>query len=109
LSEFIGYTLHRTRLEPCVTFAALYLLRRLKTFYPEAVSFAGEKLFLISFIAAQKILIDGPYGNRAFATIAQDIMDLKEINTWERELYDDLNWCLAVDPKELETFTRSLR
>ncbi|KAI9433920.1 hypothetical protein H4582DRAFT_2060597 [Lactarius indigo] len=36
LDHFIAYALHRTRLHPSVTFAALYLLQRLKARFPAA-------------------------------------------------------------------------
>jgi hypothetical protein len=36
LGHFVAYTLHRTRLASCVTFAAFFLLQRLKNRFPAA-------------------------------------------------------------------------
>ncbi|EJD37574.1 hypothetical protein AURDEDRAFT_73061, partial [Auricularia subglabra TFB-10046 SS5] len=108
LGEFIGYTLCRTRLERCVTFAALFLLQRVKSKHPWAICSAGEKLFLVSFMVANKILIDCSYWSKSFARIGRYSTTLLDINEGEKELCDLLEWRLTVCPEELEAFTELL-
>ena len=49
LAHFIAYALHRTRLTSSVTFAALYLLQRLKTRFIAARGSSGHHLFISAF------------------------------------------------------------
>jgi hypothetical protein len=46
LDHFIAYALHRTRLHPSVTFAALYLLQRLKARFPATKGSSGDTDYL---------------------------------------------------------------
>ncbi|KAI9433605.1 hypothetical protein BJY52DRAFT_1132160, partial [Lactarius psammicola] len=57
LDHFIAYAPHHTRLHPSVTFAALYLLQRLKVRFPTMSS--GHRLFISAFIL--KTICDNTY------------------------------------------------
>jgi hypothetical protein len=61
LDHFIVYALHRTRLHSSVTFAALYLLQRLKARFPAAKGSSGHRLFISAFMLASKIICDDTY------------------------------------------------
>ena len=65
LDHFIAHALHRTRLHPSVTFAALYLLQRLKARFPAAKGSSGRRLFISAFMLASKIISDGTYSNKS--------------------------------------------
>jgi hypothetical protein len=58
LDHIIAYALHRTRLHPSVTLAALYLLQRLKARFPAAKGYSGHRLFISAFMLASKIMCD---------------------------------------------------
>ena len=64
-ATFIAYALHRTRLHPSVTFAALYLLQRLKSCFPATKGPSGHRLFLSAFMLASKIICDDTYSNKS--------------------------------------------
>ena len=54
--HFIAYALHHTRLTPLVTFAALYLLQRLKTRF-----ITVHRLLISAFMTASKVSCDDTY------------------------------------------------
>lgn len=104
LDHFIAYALHRTRLHPSVTFAALYLLQRLKARFPAAKGSSGHRLFISAFMLASKIICDDTYSNKSWCIVGQGMFALREINQMEREMCSYLEWQLNVDPSTLRDF-----
>ncbi|KAI0084022.1 hypothetical protein BDY19DRAFT_998106 [Irpex rosettiformis] len=78
LDLFITHALHRTRLHPSVTFAALYLLRRLKARFPAACGSSGHRLFISAFMLASKVICDDTYLNKSWSIVGQEPTSLKE-------------------------------
>ncbi|KAH9171435.1 hypothetical protein EDB89DRAFT_2070756 [Lactarius sanguifluus] len=76
LDHFIAYALHRTRLHPSVTFAALYLLQRLKARFPAAKGSSGHRLFISAFMLASKIICDDTYSNKSWCIVGQGILNV---------------------------------
>jgi hypothetical protein len=109
LDHFIAYALHRTRLHPSVTFAALYLLQRLKARFPAAKGSSGHRLFISAFMLASKIICDDTYSNKAWCIVGQGMFALREINQMEREMCSYLEWQLNVDPSTLRDFESRVR
>lgn len=109
LAMFIAYALHRTRLAPCVTFAALFLLQRLKNRFPAARGSSGHRLFISAFMIASKVVCDDTYSNKSWAVVGQGMFQLREINQMEREMCGYLEWQLNVDYLELESFTEKVQ
>jgi hypothetical protein len=105
LALFVAYALHRTRLASCVTFAALFLLQRLKNRFPAARGSSGHRLFISAFMIASKVVCDDTYSNKSWAVVGQGMFQLKEINQMEREMCGYLEWHLNIDYQELEQFT----
>ncbi|KAI0036152.1 hypothetical protein K488DRAFT_6984, partial [Vararia minispora EC-137] len=104
LDVFIAYALHRTRLAESVTFAALYLLQRLKSRFPAAKGSSGHRLFISAYMLASKIICDDTYSNKSWCIVAQHMFQLREINQMEREMCSYLEWQLNVDPDVLREF-----
>lgn len=104
LDHFIAYALHRTRLHSSVTFAALYLLQRLKARFPAAKGSSGHRLFISAFMLASKIICDDTYSNKSWCIVGQGMFALREINQMEREMCSYLEWQLNVDPQTLRDF-----
>ncbi|KAI0282484.1 hypothetical protein BGY98DRAFT_954300 [Russula aff. rugulosa BPL654] len=104
LDHFIAYALHRTRLHSSVTFAALYLLQRLKARFPAAKGSSGHRLFISAFMLASKIICDDTYSNKSWCIVGQGMFALREINQMEREMCSYLEWQLNVDPATLRDF-----
>jgi len=104
LDHFIAYALHRTRLHLSVTFAALYLLQRLKARFPAAKGSSGHRLFISAFMLASKIICDDTYSNKSWCIVGQGMFALREINQMEREMCSYLEWQLNVDPTTLRDF-----
>jgi hypothetical protein len=104
LDHFIAYALHRTRLHASVTFAALYLLQRLKARFPAAKGSSGHRLFISAFMLASKIICDDTYSNKSWCIVGQGMFALREINQMEREMCSYLEWQLNVDPTTLRDF-----
>jgi len=75
LEHFIAYALHRTRLHISVTFAALYLLQRLKARFPAAKGSSGHHLFISAFMIASKIICDDTYSNKSWCIVGQGMFD----------------------------------
>ncbi|KAH9057073.1 hypothetical protein EDB83DRAFT_2316050 [Lactarius deliciosus] len=109
LDHFIAYALHRTRLHPSVTFAALYLLQRLKARFPAAKGSSGHRLFISAFMLASKIICDDTYSNKSWCIVGQGMFALREINQMEREMCSYLEWQLNVDPSTLRDFESRVR
>jgi hypothetical protein len=109
LPRFIAYALHRTRLTPSVTFAALYLLQRLKSRFTEATGSSGHRLFIAAFMIASKVICDDTYSNKSWCIVGQGMFALREINQMEREMCAYLEWQLNVEPKALKTFENLVR
>jgi hypothetical protein len=109
LANFIAYALHRTRLATCVTFAALFLLQRLKHKFPAARGSSGHRLFISAFMIASKVVCDDTYSNKSWAVVGQGMFQLKEINQMEREMCGYLEWQLNVDYVQLEEFTEDVQ
>ncbi|KAI0037291.1 hypothetical protein FA95DRAFT_1621732, partial [Auriscalpium vulgare] len=109
LEHFIAYALHRTRLHASVTFAALYLLQRLKARFPAAKGSSGHRLFISAFMIAAKIICDNPYNNKSWCIVGQGMFALREINQMEREMCSYLEWELNIDPTTLHNFEIQVR
>src|SRR5882762_11152189 len=106
---FIAYALHRTRLHTSVTFAALYLLQRLKTRFVAARGSSGHRLFISAFMIASKVICDDTYSNKSWCIVGQGMFALREINQMEREMCSYLEWQLNVDPSTLRDFEAQVR
>ncbi|ORX36622.1 cyclin-like protein, partial [Kockovaella imperatae] len=100
LAHFVAYGLHRTRLPPVVTFAALLLLQRLKSRFPAARGSSGHRLFISAFMIASKVICDDTYSNQSWGIVAQKMFALKEINQMEREMCGYLDWNLNISGPE---------
>jgi hypothetical protein len=61
VGPLLAYALHHTRLHPLVTFAALYLLQRLKARFPAAKSFS-------------KIICNNTYSNKSWCIVGQGML-----------------------------------
>ncbi|KAI0343708.1 hypothetical protein BDW22DRAFT_1306918, partial [Trametopsis cervina] len=109
LDLFIAYALHRTRLHTSVTFAALYLLRRLKARFPAARGSSGHRLFISAFMLASKVICDDTYSNKSWSIVGQGMFALREINQMEREMCSYLEWQLNVEPTALQEFEDKVR
>ncbi|KAI6007711.1 hypothetical protein F5J12DRAFT_905565 [Pisolithus orientalis] len=109
LQKFIAYALHRTKLQPSVTFAALVLLQRLKARFPTARGSSGHRLFISAFMLASKVICDDTYSNKSWGIVAQGMFQLREINQMEREMCQYLEWELNVDPSTLCEFETMVR
>jgi len=109
LPNFIAYALHRTKLHPSVTFAALILLQRLKARFPTARGSSGHRLFISAFMIASKVICDDTYSNKSWGIVAQGLFSLREINQMEREMCNYLEWELSVDNAVLTMFETKLR
>ncbi|KAI6137808.1 hypothetical protein BKA82DRAFT_170662, partial [Pisolithus tinctorius] len=77
----IAYALHRTKLHPSITFAALVLLRRLKVRFPTARGLSAFQLFISTFMLMSKVICNDTY----------------------------LKWELNVDPSTLSEFESTIR
>lgn len=104
LPYFIAYALHRTKLHPCVTIAALVLLQRLKARFPTARGSSGHRLFISAFMIASKVICDDTYSNKSWSIVAQGMFSLREVNQMEREMCNYLEWELTVDDPILSNF-----
>jgi len=109
LPLFIAYALHRTKLNPCVSIAALVLLQRLKARFPTARGSSGHRLYISAFMIASKVICDDTYSNKSWGIVAQGMFSLREINQMEREMCGYLEWELNVDNTMLKTFESKLR
>lgn len=109
LGNFIAYALHRTRLHTSVTFAALYLLQRLKARFPAARGSSGHRLFISAFMIASKVICDDTYSNKSWSIVGQGMFALREINQMEREMCSYLEWQLNIDPSALTEFEQKVR
>ncbi|RDX47704.1 cyclin-like protein, partial [Lentinus brumalis] len=109
LAKFIAYALHRTRLDVSVTFAALYLLQRLKVRLPNARGSSGHRLFISAFVIACKVLCDDTYLNKSWSIVGQGMFALREINQMEREMCSYLEWQLNIEPSALKEFEQQVR
>ncbi|TEB22122.1 hypothetical protein FA13DRAFT_1612688, partial [Coprinellus micaceus] len=104
LPHFIAYALHRTKLHPSVTFAALMLLQCLKTRFPDRKSLSGHRLFISALMIASKAIYDVTYSNKSWGIVARGMFLLKDINRMEREMCDYLEWALTFDSPILLKF-----
>ncbi|KDQ08138.1 hypothetical protein BOTBODRAFT_89649, partial [Botryobasidium botryosum FD-172 SS1] len=104
LAQFIAYSLHCTCLHLSVTFAALFLLNRLKGHFPAACGLSSHRLFISAFMIASKIIRDNTYSNKSWCVVGQGMFSLREINQIEREMCAYLEWVLTVPKEELEVF-----
>ncbi|KAI0079277.1 hypothetical protein K474DRAFT_1673492 [Panus rudis PR-1116 ss-1] len=109
LALFIAYALHRTRLHQSVTFAALYLLQRLKSRFPACRGSSGHRLFISAFMLASKVMCDDTYSNKSWSIVGQGMFALREINQMEREMCSYLEWQLNVEPEQLKEFEEKVR
>ncbi|EJF57552.1 hypothetical protein DICSQDRAFT_173891 [Dichomitus squalens LYAD-421 SS1] len=109
LANFIAYALHRTRLHSSVTFAALYLLQRLKARFPAARGSSGHRLFISAFMIASKVIYGDTYSNKSWSIVGQGMFALREINQMEREMCSYLEWQLNIEPNALKEFEAKVR
>jgi len=109
LPYFIGYALHRTKLHPAVTFAALVLLQRLKARFPSARGSSGHRLFISAYMISSKVMCDDTYSNKSWCIVAQGMFTLREINQMEREMCNYLDWELTVDDPILSNFEKQVK
>jgi hypothetical protein len=96
LAHFVAYALHRTRLVPCITFAALFLLQRLKNRFPAARGSSGHHLFISAFVVASKVIYDDTYSNKSWAVFSPSMFQLKETNQMEPEMCGYLKWRTSI-------------
>ena len=71
----IAYALHRTKLHPSVTFAALVLLQGLKARFPTARGSSGHRLFISAFMITSKVICNDTYSNKSWSIVAQPPRD----------------------------------
>ncbi|KAF9565604.1 hypothetical protein CPC08DRAFT_704591 [Agrocybe pediades] len=109
LPYFIAYALHRTKLHPAVTFAALVLLQRLKARFPTARGSSGHRLFISAYMISSKVMCDDTYSNKSWCIVAQGMFSLREVNQMEREMCTYLDWELTVDNPILSDFEKAVR
>ncbi|KAH9942195.1 uncharacterized protein BXZ73DRAFT_97614 [Epithele typhae] len=109
LASFIAYALHRTRLHTSVTFAALYLLQRMKARFPAARGSSGHRLFITIFMIASKVICDDTYSNKSWSIVGRGMFALREINQMEREMCSYLEWQLNIEPSALKEFEHKVR
>ncbi|RPD57751.1 hypothetical protein L227DRAFT_551690 [Lentinus tigrinus ALCF2SS1-6] len=109
LANFIAYVIHRTKRDVSVTFAALYLLHRLKARHPAARGSSGHRLFLSGFIVASKVLCDDCYSSKAWVIVGQGMFALRDINQMEREFCKYMDWDLNVGSGALKEFEERVR
>ncbi|KAF8257930.1 hypothetical protein EI94DRAFT_1626163 [Lactarius quietus] len=86
------YALHRTRLHSSITFAALYLLQRLKACFPAAGGSSGHQLFISAFMLASKIICDNTYSNKSWCIVGQGMFVLQEINKKVCDMCSYMEW-----------------
>jgi len=86
LAHPTAYALHCTRLTSSVTFAALYLLQRLKIRFIAARSSSGHRLFISAFMIASKVICDDTYSNKSWCIVGQGMFAPREINQMEWEM-----------------------
>ena len=101
---FIARTLHRTNLPPSVPFAALILLRRLKSRYPITCCSSGYGLFITALVIATKVLINHPYSNKSWATFIDGAFTLGKLNDMERTMCNNLDWDVGISAGFLGQF-----
>ncbi|OBZ69722.1 PHO85 cyclin-9 [Grifola frondosa] len=94
----------RTRLHTSVTFAALYLLQRLKARFPAARGSSGHRLFISAYMIASKVICDDTYSNKSWSIVGQGMFALREVNQMEREMCSYLEWQLNIEPGALKEF-----
>jgi len=92
-------------LHTSVTFAALYLLQRLKARFPAVKGSSGHRLFISAFMLTSKIICDDT-SNKSWCIVGQGMFALQEINQMEQEMCLYLEWQLSVDPLTLHDFHR---
>jgi len=109
LPYFVAYAIHRTKLHPSVTFAALALLQRLKARFPSARGSSGHRLFISAYMISSKVMCDDTYSNKSWCIVAQGMFTLREINQMEREMCNYLDWELTVDDPILGEFEEALK
>ncbi|KAF9485996.1 hypothetical protein BDN70DRAFT_870484 [Pholiota conissans] len=109
LPFFIAYALHRTKLHPAVTFAALVLLQRLKARFPSARGSSGHRLFISAYMISSKVMCDDTYSNKSWCIVAQGMFTLREVNQMEREMCNYLDWELTVDDPILTNFELAVK
>jgi hypothetical protein len=90
-------------------FAALLLLKRLKTRFPAARSSSGHRLFISAFMIASKVFYDETYSNHSWEIVAQRMFGLQEINQMEREICVHLQWNVNIQGDELSDFSAHIR
>ncbi|EPS93239.1 hypothetical protein FOMPIDRAFT_1136570, partial [Fomitopsis schrenkii] len=100
LALFIAYALHRTRLHTSVTFAALYLLQRLKARFPAARGSLGHR---------HEVICDDTYSNTLWSIVGQAMFAIREINQMEREMCSYLEWQLNIEPEALKVLEAKVR
>jgi Cyclin, N-terminal domain len=106
---FIAYALYRTRLHPSTTFAARFLMQRLKTRFVAARGSPGHRLSTSAFTIPPKVTCGDTYPNKPWCIVGQGIFALREINQMEREMCSHLEWQLNVDPSALKEFEAMVR
>ena len=104
LVHFIAYTLHCTRLMSSVTFAALYLLQRLKMRFIAVCSSSRHHLFISTFMITSKVICDDTYSNKSRCIVSQGMFALWEINQMECEMCSYLEWQLNLKLSVLKEF-----
>lgn len=109
LPLFIAYALHRTKLDPSVTYAALVLITRLKCRYPSSQGISGHRLFLVAFMLAAKQMCDDTYSNKSWTIVGQGVFSLSELNRMEREMCGIVKWQLNVCNSVLRNFEVALK
>lgn len=104
LAEAIDVAVRRARLPDFVLSVALLFLLRLKARLPELAGVSGLRLVLAALVLAAKIVCDEPYNNKTWCKIADGMISLVEVNSWERELCRYLEWSFDVDAVVVRDF-----
>ncbi|KAH7092703.1 hypothetical protein BKA62DRAFT_723334 [Auriculariales sp. MPI-PUGE-AT-0066] len=76
LTDFIAY---RARLPSCVAFTTLYLLARLKAWFPAVRGSSGHRLFTAVLLNTSKIVCYDTCSNKPWHVVGQGMFSLKEI------------------------------
>lgn len=106
LYPFISSALHRAKPDSSVVFAAIFLLRRLRTRYPSSKNWSRHRLFMSALMIASKVMCDNTYSNKSWAIIGQSLFTLQDLNRMEREMLHLLQWRIHLDSFQLYEFAR---
>ncbi|PIL33449.1 hypothetical protein GSI_04072 [Ganoderma sinense ZZ0214-1] len=108
LAKFVAYALHRSHTGESTVFAALYLLQRLKFYFPAAIGcdgMAGHRMFLPALRIASQSLAHVDY----WVDVSGGIFHRDQVDGADRDLRRFLGNYVAIDPAALREFERRVR